>query len=151
MGTLQDIIFLGYPIGLWDSKNNLPITRKGVTATNPQIDYEGKKEFLIDAACFPGSNGSPVFRFNEGAYIENSSFIAGGGQINFLGIIYAGPQYTVEGTIIVKNIPTKLEPRSNSDIPVNLGFVLKADLFTDFEPILKQIMQFDEKKGESEN
>lgn len=35
--------------------------RRGITATNINFDYNGKKEFVIDAACFPGSSGFPVF------------------------------------------------------------------------------------------
>jgi hypothetical protein len=45
-----------------DSANNLPIVRKSITATHPSIDYRERREFLIDAACFFGSSGSPVFR-----------------------------------------------------------------------------------------
>ena len=47
-------------------KNNLPIIRRGITATPAFRDYCGRDEFLIDAACFPGSSGSPVFILNQG-------------------------------------------------------------------------------------
>jgi len=43
---------IGYPSGLWDTKNNLPIVRKGITATTPYFDYNGKREFLVDIAAF---------------------------------------------------------------------------------------------------
>ncbi|OAJ33340.1 hypothetical protein A0O36_02469 [Piscirickettsiaceae bacterium NZ-RLO1] len=59
--TMEDIIMIGYPNGIWDEKHNLPIIRRGITATHPKLPYNGKPEFLIDAACFPGSSGSPVF------------------------------------------------------------------------------------------
>ena len=68
LSAMEDIVMIGYPNGIWDSVNNKPIYRKGITATHPCRDYNGKKEFLIDAACFPGSSGSPVFILNENGY-----------------------------------------------------------------------------------
>ncbi|WP_458746460.1 serine protease family protein [Candidatus Nitrosocosmicus sp. T] len=65
---LEDIMMIGYPNGLWDSENNLPIVRRGITATSISTDYNGKKGFLIDSAVYPGSSGSPIFMFNEGSY-----------------------------------------------------------------------------------
>ena len=56
---LEEIIFVGYPVGLHDERNLLPITRQGITATHPSIDYQGRPIFLIDASVFPGSSGSP--------------------------------------------------------------------------------------------
>ena len=52
---------IGYPDGIWDSVNNLPVIRKGITATHPHISWNGKTEFLTDIASFPGSSGSPYF------------------------------------------------------------------------------------------
>lgn len=62
---IQEIVFVGYPIGMYDTKNYLPIVRRGITASPPTIDYCGRPIFLIDAAVFPGSSGSPVFALNE--------------------------------------------------------------------------------------
>lgn len=54
--AVEDILMVGYPNGIWDSTNNLPVFRKGITATHPAMNYEGRDEFMIDAACFPGSS-----------------------------------------------------------------------------------------------
>ncbi len=43
---------IGYPNGIWDEANNMPIIRRGITATHPNFNYNGKPEFMIDAACF---------------------------------------------------------------------------------------------------
>lgn len=59
--ALEEILFVGYPSGVWDQVNLMPILRRGTTATPPQLDFEGRREFLIDAAVYPGSSGSPVF------------------------------------------------------------------------------------------
>ena len=39
----------------------MPILRRGTTATPIALNFEGRPEFLIDAAVYPGSSGSPVF------------------------------------------------------------------------------------------
>lgn len=65
---IETVTFFGYPNGIWDTANFLPIARRGVTATPISIDFQGKKQFLIDASVFPGSSGSPVFIINTGMY-----------------------------------------------------------------------------------
>lgn len=140
IGPLENIVFIGYPIGIWDSINNFPIARQGVLATDVKVDYENRKEFMIDAACFPGSSGSPVFLFNNGVFLKQSKLMKGN-RLRFLGVLYGGPQYTAEGTIVIKNIPTKLEPRIQSLIPTNLGLVIKAELLMDFEALLNKGLQ----------
>ena len=59
--ALEDVLFVGYPSGVWDQVNLMPILRRGTTATPLELDFEGHKQFLIDAAVYPGSSGSPVF------------------------------------------------------------------------------------------
>jgi|SRR5699024_1342627 len=137
LGALEDIVMIGYPNGIWDSVNNLPILRKGTTATHPNKDYNGKEEFMIDAACFPGSSGSPVFIYNEGAYGNGPGLIMGS-RLRFLGILYAGPQFTAQGEIHVVNIPTDNREVVLSRIPNNLGLIIKAEKLLDFDAILRK-------------
>ncbi|MBU2622683.1 MAG: serine protease [Proteobacteria bacterium] len=139
--AVEDILMVGYPIGIWDQKNNYPIFRRGITATHPANDYNGKQEFMIDAACFPGSSGSPVFLFNVGNYVSKSGGTVIGSRFYFLGILYAGPQYTNKGEVIVVDIPTKTETVSISNIPVNLGYVIKSQKLFDFDEILKKFVK----------
>lgn len=135
--ALEDVIMIGYPKGLSDNYNNKPILRKGITATHIKNDYQGRKEFLIDMACFPGSSGSPVFILNEGAYSSGNSIIMGS-RIKFVGILYAGPQFTANGEIKFSEIPSI--PRIVTDIPMNLGCVIKSSEILAFEPMLEQLM-----------
>lgn len=58
--ALEDIIMIGYPNGLGDEVNNLPLIRRGVIAIHPKFDYNNKTDIVIDVACFPGSSGSPI-------------------------------------------------------------------------------------------
>jgi len=133
--ALEEILMIGYPVGIWDSSNNMPIFRSGITATHPNIDYNGRKEFLIDCACFPGSSGSPGLLYNFGSYRDKRGNTVIGTRIALLGVLYAGPQFTVEGEIRVIPIPTQMEPVPVSRIPTNLGVVIKAEMLLDFEPI----------------
>lgn len=63
-----EVLFVGYPIGLYDQRNNLPVLRSGRIATMPKVDFEGRPEFLIDAHVYPGSSGSPVFVVLDNRY-----------------------------------------------------------------------------------
>jgi hypothetical protein len=119
----------------------MPIFRKGITATHPNLNYEGRDEFLIDAACFPGSSGSPVFLYNMGSYADRQGGTVIGTRIALLGILYAGPQFTVKGEIVVSPIPTQMKPVPISRIPTNLGIVIKAKQILEFKPIIEKMLK----------
>ena len=133
--ALEDIVMIGYPTGIWDSKNNMPIIRRGITATPPNLDYEGRQEFMIDTACFPGSSGSPVFLYNVGSYANRDGGTVIGSRIALLGILYAGPQFTAEGELEIVTVPTQQRVVSRALVPINLGVVIKATRLADFQGI----------------
>src|SRR3954471_785314 len=68
LSAVEEILMIGYPNGLWDAVNNYPLIRRGVTASHPAVDFDvnGVPTTVIDAACFPGSSGSPVVLHNAG-------------------------------------------------------------------------------------
>lgn len=138
--ALEEIIMIGYPNGIWDTVNNMPIIRKGITATHPNLDYEGKKEFMIDAACFPGSSGSPVFLYNVGSYAMKSGGTVIGSRIKLIGVLYAGPHHTATGEIQIVNVPTQQQAVAFSRIPNNLGLVIKSQRLLEFDSILQQLL-----------
>jgi len=70
LNVVEDILMVGYPIGLYDKKHNLPLIRRGITSSHPALDFDGKSVGLIDTACFPGSSGSPIFIVNDGGYSD---------------------------------------------------------------------------------
>jgi hypothetical protein len=136
--ALEEILMVGYPNGIWDIVNNKPILRRGVTATHPNFDYCGKKEIMIDAACFPGSSGSPVFVFNEGGYRDKrGNMYMGASRIILLGALYAGPQHTAQGDIQIVNVPTGQKPIAISRIPNNLGLVIKSERILELEQLFQ--------------
>ena len=134
LSAMEDIVMIGYPDGIWDAVNNKPILRKGITATHPKRNFNGESKFLIDAACFPGSSGSPVLILNQGSYSNAKGNVYIGNRAIFLGILHAGPQHTARGEIKFANIPTAV-----LSIPNNLGLVIKSDALFAFDNILKVI------------
>lgn len=142
LSALEDVVMVGYPIGLWDQVNNMPIIRRGITATHPKLPYNGREEFMIDAACFPGSSGSPVVLYNEMGYIDRglSQFVPEP-RVYLLGVLYAGPQFTATGDIEVVDVPTKKRPIAFSDIPMNLGYVIKSQRIVELEDIMRELMR----------
>lgn len=142
LSALEDVVMIGYPNGVWDHINNQPVIRRGVTATHPNRDYEGRKEFMIDAACFPGSSGSPVFLFNAGGWTDRrGNIIMGGVRVKLLGALYAGPQHTATGEIRIVNVPTKDAPVAISRIPNNLGLIIKASRLLEFDRDIRKMLR----------
>lgn len=136
---IEEILMIGYPNGLWDEHNNMPIVRRGITATAPYLDYNGKREFLIDAACFPGSSGSPVFLCNNGSYVDKARHsVVIGTRVYFLGIVYKGPIYKIDASFEKNGQRIDSPVNSTVNIPNNLGFVIKANVLDDFLPLIKE-------------
>lgn len=134
--TFEEIFMIGYPNGLWDKTNNMPIVRKGITATPSYLDYNGEKEFLIDIAAFGGSSGSPIFQYNDSGYIDKRGTAKfGASRLFLLGILYAGPLYTVNGEVI-KTIPGTSTEKVESEVPMNLGYVIKSSEILEFKKVL---------------
>lgn len=139
LSSMEDIIMIGYPNSLWDETNNLPIIRRGITATHPKRKYNGKPEFLIDAACFPGSSGSPVFLANVGSYIDNDGKVKIGSRVALLGVLWGGPTTTSEGRIVNSKIPSHEDAKVTTNTMLNLGFVIHASEILEFSNIFKNI------------
>ncbi len=139
MSALEDVVMVGYPIGLSDTANNFPIIRKGITASHPYADFNGKPLGVADIASFPGSSGSPVLIVNEGSY-SISGVLAIGSRTLLLGILFGGPQLRTDGTLEIKEIPTAKGPVPVVRIPTHLGFYIKAkELNTLKEHVLKAL------------
>lgn len=137
---IEEITTIGYPDGIWDEKNNIPIVRKGITATPLQLDFNGKPEFLIDTSIYGGSSGSPVYILNNGVFQPaNNDRAVMGIRLKLLGIVYATYLHTVEGDIKIINTPVSKIPITQTQIPNNLGIVIHSRMLLDFEKELKKL------------
>ena len=135
LDAIEDVTMVGCPNGLFDEVNNIPLFRKGITATHPARNYKGRDEFMVDLACFPGSSGSPVFLYSTGATYDR---IAGGyslGNIRMclLGILYSGPTINQRGEIVLS------QPSSVSvSVMMHLGMVIKSTQLLAFDALVRQ-------------
>ncbi len=139
LSIMEEIVMIGYPNGMWDQNHNLPIIRRGITATHPRLPLNGKPEFLIDAACFPGSSGSPVFLANIGSFIEPSGTVCIGSRIALLGTLYAGPQHTTTGEVVIVEVPTDTKAMAVGSIPNNLGLVILSSELLVLEDAIREL------------
>ena len=70
--AFEEVIFVGYPKGIFDTANILPIARRGIIASPLDVDYEGLPAFLLDGAVLAGSSGSPVMMHGLTARLQRS-------------------------------------------------------------------------------
>lgn len=136
--AIEEVITAGFPEGLRDTVNNLPIIRSGITATHPVFNFNGDPDFLVDMPCFQGCSGSPVFLYNNGVYANprNNSVTMGQPRVFLLGVQYA-----------IHTITKSVEQSSSSDktsnpVPtykqlLNLGYVVKSSELLVFEDLLR--------------
>lgn len=80
---MEKIVMVGYPNGIWDQRYNFPVFRSGVAATHYRYDWNGRPEFLIDCACFPGSSGSPVLICDVGQVHTKKGLQIGQSRLSF--------------------------------------------------------------------
>ena len=126
---LDEVAMVGYPNAIADEVNNQPIFRRGVLATSPSLDYDGRKEFLTDIATIGGSSGSPVLQISNGVSVNQRSgsiCIGGSPTCKLLGVHRGGFRYDAEGRLIKLSMPEADMIVSATKIPINLGIVIKA-------------------------
>ncbi len=128
LDALEQVIFVGYPSGVWDQVNLMPIMRRGTTATPIALDFEGRPEFLIDAAVYPGSSGSPVFIYQpdtlRSSHLGSSQ---GGKKFLFAGVV-AAVFFREEGNHLVPvPVPANNQSMVMGTEMIDLGLVIKAE------------------------
>jgi hypothetical protein len=136
--AVENVLMVGYPTGLWDEVNNFPLFRRGITASHPAFDYQGESVTVVDMACFPGSSGSPVLLFDQGAYATKGGLTIGT-RVKLLGVLFQGPMFSAEGKIVIKDIPTAQRATALTDVMVHLGFIVKARELTPLGDVLRAL------------
>lgn len=124
METIQNLIMIGYPRGIWDSVNNLPIIRSGINATPLYENYQGEPNFAVDIALYPGSSGSPVFIYDKGFYLDDNNFTHGN-RLIFVGVISSGhvTNHIIESVSIQEML--------------HIGIAIKASELDVFEELIR--------------
>lgn len=131
---IEQVLFVGYPNGLFDTASWMPIVRRGQTATPIYNDYRGQPSFLIDASVFPGSSGSPVVIYDRGMYVTRSGTTNIGSRFYLAGIVAAVHTREVLGQIIL----TQGTPAAAFNDMIDLGIVYKAGAIQEAVDILVQ-------------
>jgi hypothetical protein len=140
------VTLVGYPDGFYDKTNALPVWQTGSVASEPEIDFDAKPLFLIDASAVPGMSGAPVFAISYGTYQRKNGSIKGEVQ-KFLGI-YAhasGKPRDKEKYLELEESHDKKSGLVESEA-LTIGYVWKASLIKqtldsiDFDQYNKEIL-----------
>lgn len=131
----EDVIMIGYPDSIYDTHNNKPIFRKGITATDPKFDYQAKKEFLVDIPTFGGSSGSPIMIINIGMHSDkHGTGVWSENRHILLGINYSVNTHKVKEKVVVLDDDNNA---TTSDIfmPNGLAHIIKAERILELEKL----------------
>lgn len=141
MDAIENIVMVGYPTGVFDEKNNLPVTRRGITASRIGLLYNGKPEFLIDCACFPGSSGSPVFHYDTGPMRHSDGTVyLTGVKFKFVGILWGGPLWNARGEVSAVPIETATKQVASTNVMTNLGYCIRAEQLQAFHKLAQDFI-----------
>lgn len=131
--AIEQVITAGFPGGLRDAANNLPILRSGITASHPRFDFQGRPEFLVDMPCFKGCSGSPVFLFENIIAFDEAN---GGKPVNKKHLFLLGVQYAIPTAKASSVVSDTASASATVELPLNLGYIIKSSELLVFEPLL---------------
>lgn len=134
LSPTSEVYMVGYPDGLIDRHNNMPIYRRGVIATMPFMDYEGTPHFLVDMAVFNGSSGSPVVTVRKNSrkrWCVMRTKDSKDGEVRLVGIAAATFLHNSEGEVVPTAIDDLKGSRAVVRVPNNLGIIVKAHCLLD--------------------
>lgn len=139
---LDSVLMIGYPSALRDNFNHQPIFRTGTFATNPSLNFQGRREFVLDIPNYGGSSGSPIILFDEGKYWKHEGFnnatMVMGSRFKLLGVNYATCLARSNGRVLLQPPDQNIFP-VESMIPNNTAFVIKASRIKELEKQIQSI------------
>lgn len=131
---VETVTTVGYPLDIYDSVNNMPIARQGITATSLEFDYMGRPDFLVDVACFPGASGSPIYVYTDGIRVEKN------GDVN-LGLQTAILVGVIRESVSALTPVMEGENRTNlsSSSSMNIAIAIKSRKLLEIADILNDM------------
>ncbi len=145
ISSIEKVLMIGYPKSLWDSTNNLPVVRQGITATPFFSDFNGKKRFLIDIPTFSGSSGSPIVMYSFDPYWTDTLWMMNEFRSFLLGIAVESYTYNEDGKLVPYLIPPSPADSLSKTykpqvaLPINIAIAIRAERLNDFEPLLRAL------------
>ena len=131
---IEEVTIVGYPDGVWDTQNHLPLVRRGITASSIHYDFDGQPEFIVDAAIFPGSSGSPIYLYNSGIFPARDGILRGN-RLRLLGINRAVKVHFLAGEVYDPDNPNTNSKRIELKVPNGLGIAIHARKLLDFKAV----------------
>ena len=111
----DDVFIMGYPLGLKDNVNNLPIFRNAMIASSFRTHFDGKPLFLTDANLHPGTSGSPVITKPKSTWVDEQGNTS----------LRTGLNYFLLG---VHSATLGMSAAGQQEIPLGLGATWYAEL-----------------------
>lgn len=136
LSAVEPVYTFGYPVGMNDEFDHLPIARSGITACHPGLNVQGASKGIVDLSAMHGCSGSPIVFIHERGAIgtKRGGITMGGERIFLLGILYGGPVYT-NGKISTRTVMDLPSPGEIGHYPINLGYYVKA---CELPPLIEQ-------------
>ncbi len=136
LAAATEVLMIGFPNGLMDDSNNLPISRKGILATPYFTNYRGESNFVVDIAAFGGSSGSPVFAYFSSVSPEADGWGLGAPKAYLIGVLHSGPVFTIKGEISTAPVPV-LSSFVKSNVMMHLGYCVRAELVEEMRSLFR--------------
>lgn len=130
LSAIQPIVFVGYPSGIRDESNFIPVCRRGIAATPYVLNFSGLPLFLIDASVFPGSSGSPVLAYDE-VLAPRDGMLVARSRSYLLGIVSSAYFRQEDGEVRFVRTPSQFRPVVNQKQYLNIGTVIKVSAVKD--------------------
>jgi hypothetical protein len=138
MRDIEQVLVVGYPRGIWDEHNNMPIARRGTSATHPRALYGGKREFLVDVAAFAGSSGSPVFAYESPMFRAADGAFSPGTKMQLIGVVWGVHEASIEGELRSVEIPSAARQVPVVTTSLSLAIAHHADALRDIDALVMQ-------------
>lgn len=134
--AIEDVVFVGYPDGIWDEANCIPVIRKGITSSPIYIDFGNERSFLIDASVFGGSSGSPVFIYKNGVVPVGNS-VEMRETAFFVGVVSEVFYKTEYASLSSVPIPVRKKQSVEMQEMIDLGIVIKS---SEVQKLVKEVI-----------
>jgi hypothetical protein len=128
LDVAEQVLMVGCPNGIWDEHNGFPLFRRGVTASHPALNFQGRPEFALDIGVYSGSSGSPVFLIESGLIRtkKGENNFTAGSRFGMLGTLWGGPRINERGELKIEPVPTGAAIAIETGVRMHLGYAIKA-------------------------
>ena len=134
---VEELIFVGYPEGLWDEEHFLPLVRRAAIASHVNLNFKGLRAFMIDGFVFCGSSGSPVFVHNVGSYGKKGGGLVMSSRFALVGVLARAQYKNVEFEFDISGDRVRLPVEQE----MGFGLVYRAETVMEAIDHLKSLVE----------